>query len=192
MANRQCQLWAGIFVVDPALKLKTTYAHIHYLRVNVVGARCWGIVVLMLGHRRQWWPTLYRHRLAVYWWRVHIPSYTQIWHKALVLLCSYPAGYGGVCFAIHSRLISLTLSRATFSYIASTLTLNINNWCWCWSTVYEAGRTSTQLVFFGVQAYWDNSRDHLTTLLQIIHAVVSITAYTLALNMLKDWWPGAL
>ena len=31
MANRQCQLWACIFVVNPALKLKTTHAHRRYL-----------------------------------------------------------------------------------------------------------------------------------------------------------------
>ena len=31
MANRQCQLWAGILVVNPALKLKTAHAHSRYL-----------------------------------------------------------------------------------------------------------------------------------------------------------------
>ena len=41
-----CQLWVGILVVNPALKLKTAHAH---MRVNVVGARRWGSVVLMLG-----------------------------------------------------------------------------------------------------------------------------------------------
>ena len=55
MANRQCQLWAGILVVNPALKLKTgTHTDAICMRVNVVGARRRGSVVLMLGHRRQW------------------------------------------------------------------------------------------------------------------------------------------
>ena len=51
MANRQCQLWAGIFVVDSALKLKTTHANRRYLYAREC-CRC--SVVLMLGHRRQW------------------------------------------------------------------------------------------------------------------------------------------
>ena len=61
MANRQCQLWAGVFDVDPALKLQTTHAHRRLSScVGAVctrecgGARCRGSFVLMLAHCRQW------------------------------------------------------------------------------------------------------------------------------------------
>ena len=133
--------WPSIEVEDNAPTQDAIYVCSHCIHVNVVGAKRRGSVVLMLGYCRQWWPTLDRHRLGVYWWRVHIPSYTRIWHTALVLLCSYLAGYGGVCFVIHSRLITLSLSGPP-----SLISPQHWHWTliWFWPAVYDTGRTSNQ------------------------------------------------
>ena len=130
MANRQCQLWAGIFIVDPALKLKTTHSHRRYLHVQALYAReCGGHETSCQCFSNAGPPSSMATYIApALAWRLLVACAYPVLHPDLsqiVLLCSYPAGYGGVCFAIYSRLISLNLSSTTFSYIASTRTLNI-------------------------------------------------------------------
>ena len=81
IANRQCQLWAGIFVVNPGLKLKTMHAHRRFLYAREccrreTSGQCWAV----LGHRRQWWPKIDRHRCGVT--SGGVCKSRQIWHTA--------------------------------------------------------------------------------------------------------------
>ena len=98
MANRQCQLWAGIFVVNPAFKLKTTHAHRRYLydreycRRETSGQCCFnaGPTSLIMA---------YIGPASV--WRLVVACANPVLHPDLthsVLLCSYPAGCDGYSF----------------------------------------------------------------------------------------------
>ena len=101
MANRQCQLWAGILVVNQALKLKTAHAHRRYLyareccRRETSGQCCSNAgppssMVTYVGPASAW-------RLVV--------------SCANPVLASCCAVIQLAAAAIHSRLISLSLSR---------------------------------------------------------------------------------
>ena len=98
MANRQCQLWAGIFVVNPALKLKTTHAHRRYLYARECCRRetsrqcCSNAgppssMMIYIG------PALV--------WHLVVACANPVLHPDLthsVLLCSYAAGCGDYSF----------------------------------------------------------------------------------------------
>ena len=101
MANRQCQLWTGIFVVDPALKLKTSHTHRRYLyareccRLEMSGQCCSnaGPPLSMV---------TYIGPASVC--RLVVACANPVLHPDLthsVLLCSYPAGCGGYSFTSH-------------------------------------------------------------------------------------------
>ena len=95
MANRQFQLWAGIFVVNPALKLKTAHAHRRYLyarkccRRETSGQCCSNAgpsssMVTYIGPASVW--------------RLVVACANPVLHPDLthsILLCSYPAGCSG-------------------------------------------------------------------------------------------------
>ena len=126
MANRQCQLWAGILVVNPALKLKTAHAHRRYLyareccRRETSGQCCpnAGPPSSMVTYTRP---------ASV--WRLVVACANPVLHPDLthsVLLCSYPAGCGGYSFTsflsqfvqgssqIEKHVFFLTLIRLIF------------------------------------------------------------------------------
>ena len=124
MANRQCQLWAGILVVNPALKLKTAHAHRRYVyareccRRETSGQCCSNAgppssMVTYVGPASVW--------------RLVVSCANPVLHPDLThLLCSYPAGCGGYSFTsylsqlvqgsslIEKHVFFLTLIRLIF------------------------------------------------------------------------------
>ena len=96
--KQQCQLWAGILVVNPALKLKTAHAHRRYLyareccRRETSGQCCSNAgppssMVTYVGPASVW--------------RLVVSCADPVLHPDLthsVLLCSYPAGCDGYSF----------------------------------------------------------------------------------------------
>ena len=126
MANRQCQLWAGILVFTPALKLKTAHAHRCYLyareccRRETSGQCCSNAgppssMVTYIGPASVW--------------RLVVSCANPVLHPDLthsVLLYSYPAGCGGYSFTsylsqfvqessqIEKHVFFLTLIRLIF------------------------------------------------------------------------------
>ena len=75
----------------------------HCMHVNGVGGRRWGSVVLILGHRPQWWPTLDWFSLASSGGVCNI----QIWHTAS---CCAVIQLAAAACVIYLRLIFLSLS----------------------------------------------------------------------------------
>ena len=104
MANRQCQLWAGIFIVNPALKLKTTHAHRRYLYARECCRReTSGQCCSNAGPQSS--MVTYIGPASV--WRLVVACANPILHSDLthrVLLCSYPAGCGGYSFTSYMYL----------------------------------------------------------------------------------------
>ena len=108
MANRQCQLWAGILVVNPALKLKTAHAHRRYLyarecRRRETSEQCCSnagppsSMVTYVGPASVW--------------RLVVSCANPVIHPDLTHIASWCAVIQLAATAIHSRLISLSLSR---------------------------------------------------------------------------------
>ena len=126
MANRQCQLWTGIFVVNPALKLKTTHAHRRYLYARECCPReTSGQCCSNAGPPSS--IVTYIEPASV--WRLVVACANPVLHPDLthsVLLCSYPAGCGGYSFTsylsqfvqgscqIEKHVFFLTLIRLIF------------------------------------------------------------------------------
>ena len=126
MANRQCRLWAGIFVVNPALKLKTAHAHRRYLYARECCRRkTSGQCCSNAGPRSS--MVTYIGLASV--WRLVVSCANPVLHPDLthsVLLCSYPAGCGGYSFTsylsqfvqgssqIEKHVFFLTLIRLIF------------------------------------------------------------------------------
>ena len=98
MANRQCQLWAGILVVNPALKLKTAHAHRCYLYAREccrreTSGQCYSNAGPPLSIVTYFGPASV--------WCLVVSCANPVLHPDLthsVLLCSYPAGCGGYSF----------------------------------------------------------------------------------------------
>ena len=100
MANRQCQLWAGILVVNPALnmlKLKTAHAHRRYLYARECCRReTSGQCCSNAGPP----PSMVTYVGPASVWRLVVSCANPVLHPHLtrsVLLCS-PAGCGGYSF----------------------------------------------------------------------------------------------
>ena len=123
MANRQ--LGAGIFVVNPALKLKTTHAHRRYLyaseccRHETSGQCCSNAGPP---------PSMVIYIEPAWVWRLVVACANPVLHPDLThsVLCSYQAGCGGYSFTyylsqlvqgssqIEKHVFFLTLIRLVF------------------------------------------------------------------------------
>ena len=93
MANRQCQLWAGILVVNPALKLKTAHAHRRYLYARECCRRKTSRQCCSNAGRPS---SMVPYTGPASVWRLVVSCANPVLHPDLthsVLLCSYPAGW---------------------------------------------------------------------------------------------------
>ena len=100
MANRQCQLWAGIFVVNPALKLKTTHAHRRYL---YAGECCRRETSGQCCSNAEPSSSMVTYIGPASVWRLVLASANPVLHPDLthsILLCSYPAGCGAFIYVL--------------------------------------------------------------------------------------------
>ena len=114
MANRQCQLWAGILVVNPALKLKTAHAHRRYLYARECCRReTSGQCCSNAGPP----SSMVTYVAPASVWRLVVSCANPVLHPDLthsVLLCSYPAGCGGYSFTSYLSQFFLDFNKTNF------------------------------------------------------------------------------